>query len=124
KLDLATTLNHPNDFTHSVGVFLGNGNGTFRPVAIYPAGRSNKTLAVKDMNSDGKPDLVIGHYSDGTVSVLLGVGDGSFRPVAEYAAGGGYGEGVVNVAAEDVNSDGKPDVVAVSSAIDSPTTKV
>ena len=41
------------------------------------------SVAVADVNGDGKPDLVTANYGDNTVSVLLGNGDGTFQPAAD-----------------------------------------
>ena len=43
-----------------VGVLLGNGNGTFRPVVTYDSGGSTAvSVAVADVNGDGKPDVLV-----------------------------------------------------------------
>ncbi len=43
----------------SVGVLLGNGDGTFRPVVTYPSGGNRaSSVAVADVNGDGRPDLL------------------------------------------------------------------
>jgi hypothetical protein len=69
-----------------VGVLLGNGDGTFRPVITFDSGGKNdRSVAVADVNGDRKPDLLVAHDCDasgdcsiGTVTVLLGKGDGDF----------------------------------------------
>ena len=56
----------------SVGVLLGNGDGTFQPVVAYgSAGVGAFSIAVADVNADGKPDIVVANFGSGTVGVLL-----------------------------------------------------
>jgi hypothetical protein len=97
----------------SVGVLLGNGDGTFQTVVTYNSGLLTNSVVIGDVNGDGKLDLVVVNGSTtgtdaGNVGVLLGKGDGTFQTVALYPRGG-YGAG--SVALADVNGDGKPDVV-------------
>ena len=67
--------------TGSVGVLLGNGDGTFQPPLIYSTGGvgAESILAV-DLNRDGKPDIVVANdcnsngtcpLGGGTVGVLI-----------------------------------------------------
>jgi hypothetical protein len=105
--------------TGEVGVLLGNGDGTFQPAVAYHSGGSNAlSVAVADVNGDGKPDLVVanlcGTSSDcttGNVGVLLGKGDGTFRSAVTYDLGGGR---PVSIAVADVNEDGKPDLLVLA----------
>ncbi|HMB06115.1 MAG TPA: VCBS repeat-containing protein, partial [Isosphaeraceae bacterium] len=97
----------------------GNGDGTFRPQARFAAGSAPTSVAIGDVNGDGKPDLVTANIerttaSPGDVSVLLGNGDGTFRPRAYFATG--YSPS--SVAIGDVNGDGKPDLVVANVASD------
>ena len=76
KADLAAT----NFNGMNVSVFLGNGDGTFRPQVVYDVGSYPDSIAVADFNGDGKADLAVVNESDQNVSVLLGNGDGTFQP--------------------------------------------
>jgi hypothetical protein len=96
----------------SLGVLLGNGDGTFSPVVTYDSGeRDAESVAVADVNEDGKPDIVAVNLGNNTLGVLLGNGDGTFRPAVPYASGG---VNSVSVAISDLNGDGKPDLVVAS----------
>ncbi len=100
----------------TVGVLLGNGDGTFQPAVVYSSGGMYpRSVAVADVNGDGKPDLLVANECndpncDGTVGVLLGNGNGTFQAVVTYNSGGSP----ESVAVADVNGDGKPDLVVAS----------
>src|SRR5438094_512151 len=111
-----------------VAVFLGKGDGSFQPVVTYGSGGLDSySVAVGDVNEDGKPDLLVAnyysadgnYYSNGTVGVLLGNGDGTFQAAVSYGSGGW---GAVSVAGGDVNGDGKPDVVVANQCASSDCT--
>src|SRR5262249_30270094 len=61
---------------------LGNGDGTFQNQKPFPVGSLPISVAVTDVNGDGRPDLITTNFDDNTVSVLLGNGDGSFTPAS------------------------------------------
>jgi len=102
----------------TVGILLGNGDGTFQPVVTQDVGVAHPTFVlVADVNGDGHQDLLVADYSingnqDGAVSVLLGYGDGTFQPVTTYNSGG---KGALSIAVGDLNSDGKLDLQVVNS---------
>jgi hypothetical protein len=94
-----------------LSIFLGNGDGTFRsPTAYKSLLDVPSSIAVGDVNGDGRLDLVVaGHgqsYRPGGTSVLLGNGDGTFETVVSYP-----GYSVNSVALADLNGDGKLDIV-------------
>jgi Big-like domain-containing protein/VCBS repeat protein len=97
--------------TGVVGVLRGNGDGTFQPPVSYSSGGNHPySVAVGDVNGDGKPDLLVAN--DTTIGVLLGNGDGTFRRSVTYGSGGSaqtYSEAVA-----DVNGDGNLDVVVAN----------
>ena len=104
------------DKNHQLGVLLGKGDGTFRPVVPYPSGgyEVNSITAI-DLNGDGKLDLVAENWcgttdctSNSSVGVLFGNGDGTFQAPTAYDVGGGQATGL---AVLDGNGDGKPDFI-------------
>jgi hypothetical protein len=102
-----------------IGVLLGNGDGTFQTAVTFdPGGIQTNSVAVADVNGDGKPDMVVAENVSGVpccspsyVGVLLGNGNGTFQPAQIYSAGGYVG---ASVAVADVNGDGIPDVLLAS----------
>jgi hypothetical protein len=125
KLDLLVASPSCSGVCGQVGVLLGNGDGTFQTAVSYPTEYESDSVAVADVNGDGKPDLLVANYCDleagcwdqyvgpASVSVLLGNGDGTFRAAVSYEAGGYDAE---SVAVADLNSDGKPDLVVTDSS--------
>ena len=107
----------------SVGVLLGNGDGTFQPALSYgSSGQNAYSISVADVNGDGKPDVVLANWcassgcNNGSVSVLLGNGDGTFQTSVTYSSGGYYAN---SVSLADVNGDGKPDIIVANNCQDS-----
>ena len=107
----------------TVGVLLGNGDGTFHtPVSYGSGGVDPFSVAIADVNGDGHPDLIVANEclmpdpsgqpcqvtQPGEVTVLLGKGDGTFEAPIGYSLDG-YQAFAVAVA--DVNGDGHPDLV-------------
>jgi uncharacterized protein (TIGR03437 family) len=105
----------------SLVVLTGNGDGTFKAGVTYAAGGDSQaypaSILALDLNGDGRPDLAVANSGfvtvpNSSISVLLNTGN-SFSPafnaplplplVPSYL---GFG---------DLNGDGVPDLVAVSS---------
>ena len=104
---------HPTCNSGAVGVLLGNGDGTFQAATIYPSGgvgsiSGARSVAVADVNGDGRPDVLVANYFSGTVGVLLGNGDGTFQAPVDYNVGF---TPVRSVAVADVDGDGLPDLL-------------
>jgi Ca2+-binding RTX toxin-like protein len=103
-----------NSNANQVDVLLNNGDGTFPSAAaarVYSVGQYPSSVALHDLNGDGKLDIVTANKYSNTVSVLLGNGDGTFADEKEYPAGNYPFQVVV----ADVNGDGKPDILTADS---------
>ena len=98
---------------NSVNIFQGNGNGNFTYKGSYQTGLNPGCLAIKDIDGDGKSDLIVGNLSNsGTpnISLMLGMGDGTFSAQKTYAVA----SGASRIAVTDINRDGCNDVVVVN----------
>jgi hypothetical protein len=104
------------DLVAGQGVLLGKGDGTFTPlgsvvgpgaVGYIPGGAVS--IALADVNNDGKLDVVVANPTG--VKVQLGNGDGTLQLPVAYNSGGAW---PISVAVADVNGDGKPDLVVAN----------
>src|SRR5579872_179646 len=112
KPDLAVANAGPDagDGKGSVSVLLGDGNGGFGANTDLAASYAPASVAIADVNRDGKLDLVVANVANplggppgGCISVLLGDGTGYFgAPVNLAAVAGPY-----FLTLGDVNVDGK-----------------
>src|SRR5262249_32514112 len=95
KLDVAIANFGDEVHAGTVGVLLGNGDGSFQPRVDYVT-NSRKldsefsfpadSIVTADVNGDSKLDLVVSS-EEGPVSVLLGNGDGTFQTGTVYFTG-------------------------------------
>ena len=102
------------EFSNSLNVFLGNGDGTFQaPINTSVPAQNNagyvvpELFSVGDLNGDGFPDLIESEAEEAGLQVLLGRGDGTFK--IGVVAQSGINNPPPFVA--DVNGDGKPDIL-------------
>jgi hypothetical protein len=73
-----------------------------------PVGKAPSSVILRDVSADGKLDLIVANEGDNTVTVLLADGKGSFTPApgSPFPAGNSPND----IAAGDLNGDGKPDL--------------
>ncbi len=92
-----------------LNIFLGKKGGGFTQGAQYSFTGGPASIAVGDVNGDGKLDLVTVRGVAGA-SVWMGNGDGTFQTAVSYNTL----NGPLRVAVGDFNGDGKPDVIVAA----------
>ena len=93
----------PND---DVSVLLGNGDGTFATAVSYAVGDRPRSIAIADLNGDGRADMAVTNTFSDNVSILIGNGDGTFGAAAQLSVPGAP----ESVATGDFNHDGALDL--------------
>jgi len=113
KIDIATT----SVVNSRVSVLMGDGAGGFAAptlISILSTGGVQSTIACRDLNNDGFPDIAVTSPSSARLSILINAGDGSFAsPVAYTNALNGQTAGI---AFGDADADGKIDILANGAA--------
>jgi hypothetical protein len=109
--DLVSAPNFNAPGSGDVQVLLGNGNGTFQTARLYNGGSSN-SLALADVNGDGRLDVLTAKLYENSAGVLLGNGDGSLQAEQTYSTG--PNSAPYEVAVADVNADGRPDLLTAN----------
>src|SRR6185436_14471253 len=99
----------------TVSVLLNDGFGAFGTPFTFTVGNGPKSLAIGDLDGDGKPDLAVANTNSTTaISILLNSTlfspSGSFGPATDFAAG----TTPRSVAIGDLNGDGKLDLAAAN----------
>ncbi len=93
-----------------MSVLLGNGDGTFQARQTFATAAKPVSVAVADVNGDGRLDLTVANSSSAAVSVLLGNGNGTFQAARNFTTG----TGPYFVAVGDVNGDGRIDLATAN----------
>ncbi len=119
RADMAIGSTMASSAASDIVVLFGNGvggNGTFTPTPRVEWGNNHAPLAVADLNSDGRSDLILSNVRD---SLLLLTGDGAGRfpfnfdrdglafPRSYFLLGGAFND----LVSKDLNGDGFPDFV-------------
>ncbi len=94
------------DFLAGVGVFIGNGDGSFQPAVNYDtSGLGGGYVVVSDLDLSGRLDLVV-PSGPPALDIFWGNGDGTFQTAQGFATSVG---GLPAVG--DLNGDRLPDIV-------------
>jgi trimeric autotransporter adhesin len=88
----------------------------FAAQQTFAAGISPKSVAVADVNGDGRPDLLVADYNGNTISVLMNMTPMGTTTLS-FAAKQTFSTGTTpySVVAADINGDGRPDIVVANS---------
>ena len=102
-----------NDGDGTLSVFTNNRSGGFvlasRP-GVGSSGSQPVSVAVADVNNDGRPDLISANFGTNTLSVLTNNGNGTFTLSSSPVVG----SQPHSVVAADVNGDGRMDLVCAN----------
>lgn len=108
------------DLVTNTAVYPGDGNGGFLTAVAFVSSDGENTgatsaasVAIADINGDGRPDVVTANGYWNTVSVFLNQGSRSF---VQNGVSDWVGNDPVAVAIADLNWDGFPDLVVTNTA--------
>jgi hypothetical protein len=110
--DSKTDLAVANQYDSTISILLGNGSGGFTAASGSPisVGNSPNSIAVGDLNGDGKLDLAVANAGGSSVSILQGNGDGTFTAAANSPIT--LNSSPESIAIGDFNGDGIADLAA------------
>lgn len=106
NVDLA--INDRHNFSNSVSVRLGNGDGTFGSRSSFLGLSEPSAIAAGDLNGDGIVDLAVTNSGSSSVGVLIGNGNGTYLAPRSFATG----TTPEDLELVDLNRDGKLDIVS------------
>jgi hypothetical protein len=97
----------------TVSILLGNGAGNFGVAKNFAAGFTPTSIAIGDLNRDGKLDLAVSNETVGSgfahVSILIGNGGGTFAAPRHLRVGSGPSQ-ALSVAIGNLNAGSYPDI--------------
>ncbi len=122
-LDITTVNGGEENPSPTITILFGTANGEFSAPLVLPSYMIGQTIAVGDLNHDGKPDIVAGSWYQNALAVFLNQGNRQFTqpvfsipPDPPYPTGLQVGE-FFDLAIGDFDGDGNNDVVALQDQI-------
>ena len=120
KNDLVTVNVNANSISvlRNTSTASGNNKPSFDLKVDFATGANPRAVIIRDVDGDGKLDLIVLNSASATISVLRNtstmgtVGASSFAPKVDFATGSLSSP--YSVAVGDLNSDGRPDLVVAN----------
>lgn len=110
----------PNGSSNTISLLrgIGGAGGGFEPAVHFGVGASPQNLLVRDLNGDGRADVVTANDGSGNITIRLADAAGGFAVGINHAVG----DNPFGLAAADFSGDGLPDLAV--GLLDSPTIKL
>jgi hypothetical protein len=100
-----------NFFSQSISILAGSGTGSFGAASDIGVGAFIFIAATGDFNLDGNADLAFVLPANHSLGVMLGNGNGGFGAISQLLVASNSPNFVL---ADDLNSDGRPDLVSTN----------
>jgi hypothetical protein len=94
----------------SLAIFINQGAGAFSSPVVHTVGDGPAQIEVRDLNRDGKPEILVLNQVGGSLSVLRNAGSGAFDAPVEFPTNGAG----PRMSCADMDGDGDTDVATAN----------